>query len=336
MPPIRNAERRRAIKRGLEFIYRTACDPECFEMYGFDFLGCFDCIDSTSSDTTLCRAARRMGRERARHWRREHARITSGLDADEIASLVFGCCAADRLGVVDDPFKETLRAAAQHFNAKDYLGFDPVNEPPPQDVPEDCACGAYNERGRKRCHSCKRRLNMLSRYAIWLDALTRSYHGKRYGIKLGASFADVIKWMPSMRPYPTYDNEDDLDFYWAIYAITHVVYTLNDYSAYRLSPRHLPDEYAFLEQNLRHVITMEDAEAVGEFLDTLKAFGLSSDHDLIVEGENFLLAQQNADGSWGCPSDDDIYLRYHPTWTAIDGLREYAWRRGVRKKLYVS
>ena len=24
----------------------------------------------------------------------------------------------------------------------------------------------------------------------------------------------------------------------------------------------------------------------------------------------------------------DIYARYHPTWTAIDGLREYAWHGG--------
>jgi hypothetical protein len=112
-----------------------------------------------------------------------------------------------------------------------------------------------------------------------------------------------------------------------------VVYTLNDYSVYSLSPRRLPDEYAFLKLNLRHVITMEDAESMGECLDTLKAFGLSSDHDLIVQGENFLLAQQNNDGSWGCPSDDDLYGRYHPTWTAIDGLREYAWRGGLRKKL---
>lgn len=334
MPPIRNAERRQAIKRGLEFIYRTACDAKCFEMYGFDFLCCFDCIDSTSRDTNLCRTARRLGRERARHWRREHARITSGLDADEIAALVFGCCAADRLGVVDDPFKENLRAASQRFNAEDYLGFDPLTEPPPQDVPDECACGAYNKRGRKRCYSCKRRLNMLSRYAVWLDALTRSYHGERYGIQLGASFADVIKWMPSMRPYPIFNSEDNSDFYWAVYAVTHVVYTLNDYSAYRLLPRQLPDEYAFLKLNLRHVIAIEDAESVGEFLDTLKAFGLSSDHDLIVEGENFLLAQQNSDGSWGCPSDDDLYLRYHPTWTAIDGLREYTWRGGVRKKLF--
>ena len=332
MPQNRTADRRRAITRGLEFIYQIACDAESFDSYGFDMLGCFDCINSTSKDINLIRTARRMGRERARHWRREHAQLTNDTGADDIANLVFGCLAADRLGVVDEEFKENLRAAAQCFTAEDYLGFDPAKEPPPEDVPEECSCTACNYRGRKRCYRCKKHLIMLSRYAVMLDALTRSYHGERYGIKLGASYADVIKWLPAMRPYPTYDA-DDPEFYWAIYTVTHVVYTLNDYSFYRLSPRWLPDEYAFLKVNLRHVIEMEDAESMGELLDTLKAFGLSNDHALIVEGQNFLLASQNSDGSWGDTSADDIYQRYHPTWTAVDGLREYAWPGGLRKKL---
>lgn len=272
-----------------------------------------------------------MGRERARHWRREQAQLTTDLGADEIANLVFGCYAADRLGVVDAAFKESLRAAAERFNAVDYFGFDAPNEPPPEDVPDECECGRYNDRGRKRCQSCRRQLNMLSRYAVWLDALTRSYHGDRYGIQLGASFADVIKWLPVMRPYPGYDREDDLEFYWATYAITHVVYTLNDYSLYRLSPRWLPDEYEFLKRNLRHVVEMKDAETMGELLDSLKAFGLTNDDALVIEGEDFLLATQNADGSWGNASATHVYARYHPTWTAIDGLRDYAWRGGLRR-----
>jgi hypothetical protein len=41
---------------------------------------------------------------------------------------------------------------------------------------------------------------------------------------------------------------------------------------------------------------------------------------------DYLLATQNPDGSWGDVEAEDIYDRYHPTWTAIDGLREYAWR----------
>ena len=327
----RNTARRRAIERGLEFIYQTACDPENFAVYGYDYLGCFHGIESTSKDINLRRAARCMGQERAHHWRREHAHLTSSFDADEVAYLVFGSDAADRLGVGDKAFKETLRVAAQRFSAEEYFGFNPVHEPPPGDVPDDCACGADHKRGRKMCHRCKRRLAMLSPYAVWVDALTRSYIGDRYGVKLGASFIDVVKWLPTMRPYPTYDNADEVDFYWAIYAVTHIVYALNEYSFYRLSPRWLPEEYAFLKQNLRRFIAMEDPESIGELLDTLRSFGLADGHPLIVEGENFLLARQNSDGSWGAPSTDDIYERYHPTWTAIDGLRQYSWPGGLRK-----
>jgi hypothetical protein len=77
---------------------------------------------------------------------------------------------------------------------------------------------------------------------------------------------------------------------------------------------------------------MEDAESTGELLDTLKSFGLSEAHPLIQKGKDFLLASQNPDGSWGDLSAKDIYERYHPTWTAIDGLREYAWHGGLRGK----
>jgi hypothetical protein len=326
----RNIDRQRAIKRGLKFVHEMAREPENFEVYGYDFLCCFDCIQSTSKDPTLIRIARRMGRERARHWRREHAQLTTDATADDIAALVYGCCAADNLGVVDDGFKKQLSAAAQRFSAEDYLGFDAVNEPPPQDVPDECSCGMFNERGRKRCQACRKSLSMLSHYAVWVDGITRGYHGERYGIRLGAPFVDVLKWLPIMRPYPRYEHDDDPDFYWAIYAVTHVIYTLNDYSFYTLSPGYLPDEYAFLRTNLAHVLKMEDAESMGEILDSLKSFGRANDAALILKGESFLLASQNADGSWGSLSTNDIYQRYHPTWTALDGLREYAWWGGLR------
>jgi len=233
-----------------------------------------------------------------------------------------GSDAAERLGVGDDRFKKILRNAAASFGPQDYLGFDPVREPPCKDLPDECACGFVNERGRKTCRECKKRLIMWSSYAVWLDALIRTYLSERAGIKLGASYADVIKWLPKMRPYPEYD-EDDPDFYWAIYAVTHIVYTLNDYSCYRLSPAWLPQEYEFLKKNLTRAIVMEDPETMGEFLDSLKSFGLDEDHPLVIEGTRFLITQQNADGSWGELDAEDVYGRYHPTWTAIDGLREY-------------
>jgi hypothetical protein len=324
MTPARSTIRQQAISRGLAFIYRTACDPRNFAEYGFDYLGCFYGIASTSKDKALRETAMRMGRERARRWRRINPLVPDDADADEIAYLVHGSSAADKLGVPGKKIKKQLLKAAGNFTAMEYLCFDPQREPPPTDVPEECSCGNCNERGRKTCSQCHRRLTMLSRYAVWLDALIRTYIGERYGSKLGASFADVIRWLPSMRPYPA--CEDEQDFSWAVYAVTHVVYTLNDYCMYLLSPRWLPQEFAFLKRNLEHAIILDDPETTGEFLDSLRSFGLTENHRLIRTGIDYLLSTQNPDGSWGDMEAEGIYERYHPTWTVIDGLREYAWQ----------
>jgi hypothetical protein len=166
----------------------------------------------------------------------------------------------------------------------------------------------------------------VSRYEAWLLALIRAYLGERYKVKLGAGYADVIGWLPSMRPYPPLSRGYE-DFIWAVYAVTHVVYTLNGYSTYMLSPRWLPAEYEFLKDSLDDIIKLGDTDAAGEILDSLKSFGLSDRHTLIRRGADFLLAEQNADGSWGNPDAEDIYDRYHPTLTAVNGLRDYAWTK---------
>lgn len=319
-----------AIDRGLDFIYRTACKRANFAEYGFDYLGCFHCIASTSKDRKLRAKARALGLERAAAWRRQHATVPRDIEAADLAHLVIGSYSAHSLGLPDGRLKQELRKAVTKFAAIDYYSFDPATEPPPDDVPYDCDCGEWNPRGRKTCRSCRRRLTMITRYGVWIDALTRSYMGERYGVRIGVSYADVIKWLPVMRPYPPFVDADDMQFYDAVYAVTHVVYTLNSYSRYRLSPRWLPAEYALLKQNLTRAIFTDDPETMGEFMDALKSFGLGEAHPLIRKGTEFLLATQNADGSWGDVEATDIYNRYHPTWTAIDGLREYSWGGGQR------
>jgi hypothetical protein len=320
------AQRDTAIQRGLAFIYHSACCPKNFEMYGHDYLCCFYCIGATSRNTDLRRIARSLGRERARQWRREHRSVTRNADATEVANLIMGSDAADRLGVRDTSLKEQLRKIAAQFRATDYFDFEPASEPPPIDVPEDCDCGAWNPRGRNKCKACKRPLTMYSRYWVWLNAITLTYTAERFGVRFGSTFRDVLKWLPVMRRYPNYDNGDNPDFFWAIYAVTHVVYALNDYSSYRLSPSWLPNEYRFLKNNLVRAVAMKDPETMGEFLDTLKSFGHGNRHILVRKGMRYLLSQQNADGSWGDVDSYDEYQRYHPTWTAIDGLRDYAWK----------
>lgn len=45
--------RKRAMHRGRDFIYQTACKPKNFRGYGFDYLGCFHCLASISKDRKL-------------------------------------------------------------------------------------------------------------------------------------------------------------------------------------------------------------------------------------------------------------------------------------------
>jgi hypothetical protein len=320
------AMRARAVHRGLNFIYRTALDEKNFSEYGSDYLWCFYTLSAALSDRSARAMARRMGLERARRWRRTHRALPFNADAGTISDYAFGSDAADSLGLRDDKLKEELRRAAARFDARAFLLFDPKTEPPPGDVPDKCDfCQTYNGRGARVCVKCKRPLRMRTRQDVWYDALITSYSGEHYGVPLGAGYADVLRWLPTLRPYRSDDRKSD-EFYDTVYAITHVVYTLNDYSLYKLDPRLLTQEFSFLRENMTVAISQRDADMLGEFMDTLRAFGLGTDDPLMRRGMEYLLAHQNRDGSWGNMRERDIYLRYHPTWNAVAALSEYAWR----------
>ena len=321
-------DRARAVSRGLKFIYGTALDGRNFERYGSDYLWCFYSVGASVSDAGVRLMARRMGRERARAWRREHRTLPEDADAGTLIDFAFGNDAADSLGVGDGGrLKAALRREAARFKASDFLLFDPLNEEPPRDVPEACEFDkSESTRGSRACRRCGRALKMRSRYDVWYDALITAYTGDRSGVRLGAAYADVLKWLPSMRPYRGSEGGANEEFYDTVYAVTHVVYTLNDYGQYRLSPARLPQEFEFLRSNLHEAVAQDDADMLGEFMDTLRAFGLTEADTEIRAGMEYLLARQNADGSWGGVGERDIYLRYHPTWNAVAALSEYAWR----------
>src|SRR2546423_15368810 len=56
-------QRARAVRRGLEFIYRTALDQNNFETYGSDYLWCFYTVGASVSDARVRRLAQQMGVE---------------------------------------------------------------------------------------------------------------------------------------------------------------------------------------------------------------------------------------------------------------------------------
>ncbi|HEY9403058.1 MAG TPA: hypothetical protein VIQ24_10215 [Pyrinomonadaceae bacterium] len=212
-----DGERSRAVRRGLEFIYAVACDARHFAAYGSDLLNCFYFIAETSLDTTLGRMSRRMGRERARRWRRERPALPPAASADTILDYIHGSHAADCLGIRDLQLKQQLTRAAARFNPRDYLSFDPRVEQPPTDAPAACeGCGCWNERGRKRCRECGKRLAHMSRYLVWYDALTRTYTGECYGLTASGRFADVLGWLPSMRPFRGREAGRNPDWYDAV------------------------------------------------------------------------------------------------------------------------
>lgn len=321
-------DRDRAVQRGLVFIYRrVALDPKNFADWGHDLLSAFYNIAQTSADPELRRMAWSMGHERALEWKRLHPAVPGDAGAWDVADLVFGLDAAERLGVPHPALRAELRHAAARFQVIDYLYFDPALEPPPADIPEECAkCGLQNGGGAKVCRRCGSPLKMRDRYDLLQDALITTYTGDRAGITLGAHYVDVLQWLPAMRPFPG-KSAGWHTYYAGVYSATHIVYTYNDYSQFRVSPDCFPQEFAHLENNLREAETQDDPETMGEFLDTLRAFGLGFDNELIRVGFDFVLSSQNRDGSWGDPKDPDAYGRYHPTWTAIDGIRDYRWGR---------
>jgi hypothetical protein len=134
----------------------------------------------------------------------------------------------------------------------------------------------------------------------------------------------VLRQLPALRPYPS--ERSDVDFWDAAYAVTHIVYTLNDYDVYSLRREWLPREFAFLKSHMAGIIADKDAETVGEFLSCLKCFGLGGRSPLVRAATDLLLALQKADGSWGETGGGDSYANYHTTLVAAAGLMEISWR----------
>jgi hypothetical protein len=317
----------KSINRGLHFLYRIASKPEGFDSYGSLLVCCFALISATSRDVSLRQLARARAQKLAQRWRRLHSVIPTDAPTELILDFIFVCYALKRLGVRNFVSNAQIRATVERCSVEDLLGFDPVSEPPPNDLPYPCDCGLKNQRGRTFCKQCRKRLERQSRYRVWMEALANTYVGGQCGILFGAQYRDVLKWLPAMRPYPVGAEKDVEILRDAIYAVTHIVYTLNDYSTYCLRPDWLRPEVAFLKANVASACAKKDPEVVGELLDSLKAFGLRATHPLIIRGTKFLLAQQNDDGSWGDP-EENIRTRCHTTWTAIDGLRTHTWRGG--------
>ncbi len=314
-----------AVERGLRFIYKTSHNKKAFSNWGQDYLWCFYTISVSAADPKLKALAWKMGQDRARHWLRLNPGIpekfaTSG----EVSYWVFASHSAILLGAPVPPNKDVLRKAAARFKPEAFLGFDP-KKPIPHDLPLPCPKDkSRNPQGANTCIKCGAALTFTDPYDLLCDGIIAAYSGDSYGVTLGATLPEVMSQIPGLRPYRGPISKDDSGFSSLTYAVTHIIYALNDYGIYRLRKEWLPAEFDFLVTHLLLNIEWNDPETLGEFMDTLKSFGPAGTEELIRKGEEFLLARQNPDGSWGDPKEKDVYIRYHSTWTAIGGLMDFA------------
>jgi hypothetical protein len=234
---------------------------------------------------------------------------------------VIATFAAERLGLATHTIRPALQRELDVTRTADLLYFDPSVETVPDDIPYEC-CGLVNARGTVTCTRCKAALEFHTRYDIWYYALTSAYFCERCGLDVSASFAGILRRLAELRPYPARGAPG---FYHAIYAVTHVIYTLNDYGARRVSRSWLPEELAFLRGSLDWAIAQREADTIGELVDSLSAFGMPEDDEQLNVARRFLLDSQLPDGSWGHDAGDR-YAYFHTLWAAIDGLREHAWQ----------
>lgn len=293
-------ERRAAIDRAMQFLYTMSSNEENFAKFGSDLLWCFYSISHTAGDRQLGRQAAQFGRELAQRWRKMHQDLPANATANDIYTLVLGSYSADRLGFPDPRLKAELLAASRRFTARDYLGFDAAHEPPAIGNPQ--------------------------RYDIFTDALIHSYFGDAYGVPLGAHHRDVLRWLPRLRPYDGYDEDTEFDIF---YAISHVIYTTNDYHERRIRASLLPQEFQFIRRKLADAMSDDDPEMVAEAVDCLKAAGFENDPQVLA-AMDYLVSSQRPDGTWAGEADDP-YTEYHSAWAAIDGLRDYRFHGRVNK-----
>lgn len=278
-----------AVSRALRLLYQLACRRSTFAKYGSHFLLAFYFIATTTGNAAIRRQARQMGRERSRHWISRWPQRRRQLSARTVLDDVFASYAIQQLGISHGRIRRALQTAVANYAPGKLLGFD-VQSP-------------------------------RIKYEAWYCALFTTYFCERHGIELGVRYLDVLNQLPKLRPYPKPGTRNYHD---SIYAVTHLVYTLNDYNRSRLSPRLLPQEFRFLKASMPWALKRAEADTIGEIVDSLAAFGVADTDPLMVKGRTFLLESQRRDGGWG--DEDDDYGRFHSVWTGIDGLRDYAWR----------
>jgi len=118
--------------------------------------------------------------------------VPNDASPDLVAKFILVRYALSRIGLRGVALQSQIRTAVKLFSAEELLGFNPVIEPPANDLPYQCDCGLKNQRGRTFCKQCRRRLEIKSRYRVWMGALAGTYVSGRCGILFGLAIRTFL------------------------------------------------------------------------------------------------------------------------------------------------
>jgi len=270
------------------------------------------------------------------HKRRKIRRARSHSNCQCCASSQLCLLMACSIGFKVHDLKRHLQDKILHFDVTDILGYDPTSRQVPLTDPKHCGhCGKLNLRGAGNCIECNAHLHARVDYGALTDALVWTYLFEEIGLPLlcnnsRVSFLDVVAILPVVRTYQRIDELGHDFFRLQCYFVTHYIYVLSDWGRHMVHRELFEEEFLFLLLNLGQVTSMEDPELIGEFIQCLRIFGVSSVDStiwpLIHDAMLFLLKlEQHCTGQavWAKPNDTP-YDRYHTAYCAAIGLMSYS------------
>lgn len=304
MPGHAERDRRTAQLRGLSFLSDYALEDACWSECAAEVVYMFFHLATRPRPCDFTRRARPLSRHAARRWLADHPRLPRRASAEDVVfRYAYGAYTTIRVGLDTRALCGDLAAEARTIRWRDFFGFDPKREPPP----------TTDE---------------------WQYAMVGAHIAQGAGMRPGSSVREIAAWRPVMQPYPRPRRRLTSAGWSAFYAVTHLIYVLNDYSLYLLPRERFLAEVEFLRAACEVAIVDDDVEGIGEAVDALLTLGDTERDPLIARARRKILALQNRDGSWGSRSDEP-YTRLHKTWVALDGLTRYGRRETRRPRLPV-
>ena len=125
------------------------------------------------------------------------------------------------------------------------------------------------------------------------------------------SHEQVLSILKFIRPYRSLPTLGKHNYEWQCYFITHLIFVLSSWAAYRLDVGLVLEEYVFLLTNMDVVIKLDDPELVGEFAHALRIMGCPDTHVALLKATVYLLEKERTrklDGAWVGNSGNTVKL----------------------------